>query len=188
MLAVVVTGPDWGTLIEFVALGLGTGLGAGLMVRVARKPLAQSFGESASQGDTKQTLQAAASLFIVAIGFGLVGFVCGAIASSLLLLGLAVLRFPSGVATAILAGLVTGLVAGALAAYLIERVGERFQLTSIEARAGLWRSTVVAGAVGAVVGLLAGGLAGYPAGGLILSTLDVAIVSIGIAVATAAVR
>lgn len=188
MLATLVTGPDWGTLIEFVVLGLGTGLGAGLMVRAASKPISSTFDEAAPQGDTKLTLQAAASLFIVAIGFGLVGFVSGTIAGLLLLAGLAAVHLPSGVATDIVAGLVSGLVAGAMAGYLVERVGERFQLTSINARAGVWRSAVVAGAVGAVVGLLSGGLAGYPAGGLILSTFGVAIVSMGIAVVTAAAR
>ncbi len=147
MLTVVVTGPDWGTLIEFAALGLGSGLGTGLMLRAASKPLAQASGEAASQGDTKQTLQAAASLFIVAIGFGLVGFVCGAIASSLLLLGLAAVHVPSSVATDILVGLVTGLVAGALAGYLVERIGTRFQLTGVEVSGVVLRSAVVAGAV-----------------------------------------
>jgi hypothetical protein len=156
------------------------------MLRAASKPLVQTSGEAASQGDTKQTLQAAASLFIVAIGFGLVGFICGAIASSLLLLGLATVHVPSSVATDILAGLVTGLVAGVLAGYLVERVGERFQLTSSEARAGMWRSVVVAGAVGAVVGLLSGGLAGYPAGGLILSTFGVAALAAAVGCGVAA--
>jgi len=188
VLAVVVTGPDWGTLIEFIALGLGSGLGVGLGVRVASKPIALTPGESASQGDTKQTLQAVASLLAGAIGFALVGFVCGAIASSFLLIGLTALRIASGIAVVTLANLFTGLVAGAVAGYLVERVGERFQLTSVEARGAMVRSAVVAGAVGVVVGLLAGGLAGYPAAGLILSTLGVAIVSTGIAIATAAAR
>jgi hypothetical protein len=114
------------------------------------------------------------NLFVVAVGFGLVGFVCGAIASALLLSVLMALLIPSSVATDILAGLVTGLIAGALAGYLVERVGEQFQLTTIEARGAVLRPAVVAGAVGAVVGLLSGGLAGYPAAGLILSTLGVA--------------
>ncbi len=188
VLAAVAAGPDWGTLIEFIALGLGSGLGVGLGVRVASKPISQPPGESASQGDTKETLQAAASLFVGAIGFGLVGFVCGAIASAFLLIGLAALRIASGIALIILGNLITGLVAGAVAGYLVERVGERFQLTSIEARGGALRSAVIAGAVGVVVGLLAGGLAGYPATGLILSTLGVAIVSAGIAIMISAAK
>jgi hypothetical protein len=168
---------DWAVLVEFAALGVGTGIGAALGLRFATEspPPAPTLPERSH--DPERTLRAVASLVVVSVGFALVGFLGGAILGALLLAALAATHVPGGVVALALTDLVTGLAAGTITGGLVATVGGRFQLVGVGVHSPMLRSLVVAGTAGAIAGFLAGGLSGLPALGLLLSTVGVGVVS-----------
>lgn len=196
--AAVAAGPNWGELFQVLALAVGTGVGVTLGMRFATRPRQRSQSEiqaaaaSTPAGETaapvweppaelatpSRTATAIFILFLTAVGFGLVGFFCGALSGAAVLLGLEAARFIAVGIAITLANIVTGLIAGAVAGFLVEVLGRRFQTLADEVRGVRLRTEVVALAVGAVIGLLLGLLSGFGARDTIFALASVAAASV----------
>jgi uncharacterized protein YebE (UPF0316 family) len=116
-------------------------------------------------------------LFATAVGFALIGFFCGSISGTVVLVALANARFLASGIVVTLANLVTGVVAGLIAGYLVEELSNARQ-----------RTGVIALAVGAVIGVLVGLLDEFGFGGTVLAVLGISIVSVATSLAVTAAQ
>jgi hypothetical protein len=159
-------------VIQFVALGIGTGVGAAFGLRGAIKP---DVAPGLSGGS--RAPRAFALLFAAGTLCGVVGFLCGATSGLLLLFPLGgILGMPSAVALSI-SNAVTGFVAGTITGFFAEALRGRVPWLAGVAPGVAARGALLGGGAGVVCGLLAALVASYPAGVALLAAVGVGAVA-----------
>ncbi len=123
-------------------------------------------------------------LFATAVGFALIGFFCGSLSGTVVLVVLEGVRFIAPGIVVTLANLITGLVAGIVAGYLVEAFGRRWQMIDEALASARQRTAVIALAVGVVMGVLVGLLDDFGVGGTVLAVIGLSVVSVATSVAT----
>lgn len=206
------TGVSVGGLIELLALAVGAGVGVCVGLRLAHRTriarAAAATEETASAVGTAPTSpglsnEASApvwhparpaisstvlTLFATAVGFALIGFFCGSISGTVVLVALANARFLASGIIVTLANLVTGVVAGLVAGYLVEAFGRRWQMVDEGLSNARQRTVVIALAVGAVIGVLVGLLDEFGLGGTVLAVIGISAVSVATSLAVTAAQ